>query len=97
MVVILLMVICRNPSLGFVTKTRACKVAGQEGTSRIMLHAPGSAREYEGIDPHTPKGTPTLGIGVLVDSRMFKAIVGVKTQWIKELFISLESYWNLDV
>ncbi len=92
MVVILLMVICRNPSLGFATKTRASKVAGQEGSPRIMSHAPGSAREYEGIDPHTPKGTPTLGIGVLVDSRMFKAIARVKTQWIKELFISLESY-----
>jgi len=24
-----------------------------------MLHAPESARECEGIDPHTPKGTPT--------------------------------------
>jgi hypothetical protein len=23
-----------------------------------MSHAPGSARECEGIDPHTPKGTP---------------------------------------
>jgi hypothetical protein len=57
-----------------------------------MSHAPGSARKYEGIDPHTPKGTPTLGIGVLVDSRMFIAIAGVKTQWIKELFISLEIY-----
>jgi hypothetical protein len=33
---------------------------------------PGSARECEGIDPHTPKGTPTLGVGVLVDSRMFR-------------------------
>jgi len=47
----------------------AYKVAGQNG---VMLHAPGSARECEGIDPHTPKGTPTLGVGVPVDSRMFK-------------------------
>jgi hypothetical protein len=37
-----------------------------------MLHVPGNAREWEGIDLHTLKGTLTLGIGVLVDSRMFK-------------------------
>jgi len=33
-----------------------------------MSHAPRSVREYERIDPHIPKGTPILGIGVLVDS-----------------------------
>ncbi len=63
---------CRNPSLGFATKARRCKVAGQEGSLRVMPHAPRSARECEGIDPHTPKGTPTLGVGVLMDSQMFK-------------------------
>jgi len=51
------------------TKAMAYKVAGQEG---VMPHAPGSARECVGIDLHTPKGTPTLGVRVLVDSRMFK-------------------------
>jgi len=38
-----------------VTKTRACKVAGQEGTPRITSHAPRSAKECEGMNPHTPK------------------------------------------
>jgi len=73
--VILLVVIssyCRNPSLGLVTKAKGCKVVGQEGSLKVMLHVPGSARECEGIDLHTPKGTPTLGIGVPVDSRMFR-------------------------
>jgi len=37
-----------------------------------MSHVPGSARECERIDPHTPKGTPTLGVGVLVDSQIFR-------------------------
>jgi len=37
-----------------------------------MSHAPESAKECEGIDLHTPKGTPTLGVGVPVDSRMFR-------------------------
>jgi hypothetical protein len=36
-----------------------------------MSHVPGSVRECEGIGPHIPKGTPTLGIGVLVDFQMF--------------------------
>jgi len=35
-----------------------------------MPHAPRSARECEGIGPHTPKGTPILGVGM--DSWMFK-------------------------
>jgi len=51
-----------------VTKARGCKVTGQEGSPGIIPHAPKSARECEGIGPHTPKGTPTLGIGTLVDS-----------------------------
>jgi len=59
---------CRNPSLGFATKVKGCKVAGQEGSPEVMLHALESARECEGIDPRTPKGTPTLGVGVPVDS-----------------------------
>jgi len=31
-----------------------------------------SARECEGIDLHTPKGTLTLGVGVSLDSQMFR-------------------------
>jgi len=54
------------------TKARGYKVVGQEGRPGVMLHAPGNARECEGIDPHTPKGTPTLGIGIPMDSRMFR-------------------------
>jgi len=41
---------------------------GQEGSLGVLLHALGNARECEGIDPHTPKGTPILGVGVPVDS-----------------------------
>jgi hypothetical protein len=63
---------CCNLSLGLATKARACKVASQEGSPKVRPHAPKSARECEGIDLHTPKGTPTLGVGISVDSRMFK-------------------------
>jgi len=31
-----------------------------------------SVREYEGVNPHTPKVTPTLGNGVPVDFRNFR-------------------------
>jgi hypothetical protein len=37
-----------------------------------MPHAPRNVKECEGIDPHTPKGTPTLGVGVLMDFQMFR-------------------------
>jgi hypothetical protein len=57
-----------NPSLGLATKAKGCKVAGQEGSPGVMLHALESAKECEGIDPHTPKGTPTLGVIVPMDS-----------------------------
>jgi len=32
----------------------------------------GSVKEYEGMNLHTPKTTPTLGDGVLVDSENFR-------------------------
>jgi hypothetical protein len=63
---------CRNPSLGLATKARACKVAGQEGSPGVMLHAPRSVGKCEGMNPHTSKGASTLGIGVTVDFRIFR-------------------------
>jgi hypothetical protein len=48
----------RNPSLGFATKAKACKSAGQQGRLGVTFHVPGSAKECEGMNPHTPKGTP---------------------------------------
>jgi hypothetical protein len=41
---------------------------GQEWILGIKFHAPGSVGECEGMNPHTPKWTPTLGVGVLMDS-----------------------------
>jgi hypothetical protein len=59
-------------TLGSRPKQRACKNAGQEGSPGITFHAFGSAKECERMNPHTPKGTPTLGVGVPVDSRVFR-------------------------
>jgi hypothetical protein len=38
----------------------------------VTFHVLGSARECEGMNPHTPKWAPTLGVGVPMDSRIFK-------------------------
>jgi hypothetical protein len=58
---------CRNSSLGLATKVKACKGASQEGSSGVTCHARGSVGECEGMNPHTPKWTPNLGVGVLMD------------------------------
>jgi len=63
---------CRNLSLGFTTNARVYKVVGQEGSPRFTPHALWSVRKCEGMNPHTSKGASTLGIGVLMDSRIFK-------------------------
>ncbi len=89
---------CYDPSLGFATKARGRKVAGQEGSPGVMPHALGSARKCEGIDPHTLKGIPTLGVwspnGL---PNLQSTIAKVKTQWFEDFFISLKSYSNIDV
>jgi len=62
-------------ALGSRPRQRGCKVADQEEKARESHHIlPGmfeSVREYEGVNPHTPKATPTLRDGVLVDSQNF--------------------------
>jgi len=55
--------------LGLRPRQGGCKVVGQKVSPGDMPHALGSAKKSEGIDPHTPKGTPTLGIRV---HRMFR-------------------------
>ncbi len=46
---------CRNPNLGLAIKAKVCKGAGQKGSPRVTSHAPRSAKECEGINPHIPK------------------------------------------
>jgi len=68
------------------------RLQAKKGAPGVILHALGSARECEGIDPHTPKGIPTLGVGVSVGFPNFqRAIARVKTRWLEDLFISLEN------
>jgi len=63
---------CRNPSLELTTKARACKGAGQKGSSWVTSHAPRSAKKCEGMNLHTPKWIPILGVGVLINFQIFR-------------------------
>jgi hypothetical protein len=81
-----------DPNLGLATKARAYKVTGQEGSPIIMPHAPRSVRKCEGIDPYTPKGTPTLGVGISVDSQMFRGwLQGSKPNGLKSYLYNWKS------
>ncbi len=62
----------RNPSLGLVTKAKGLQGCGPRGSPRVTSERPESAGECEGVSLHTPKATPKLGEGVLVDSRNFR-------------------------
>jgi len=81
-----------NSSLGFTTEARACKVAGQEKSLRVTPHAPENVGKCERMNPHTPKGASTLGVGWNPDGvpNFQKVITGVKTEWIEEFLISLK-------
>jgi hypothetical protein len=46
---------CRNPSLKLATKASAYKSVSQEGSPGVTFHAPGSAKECEGMNLQTPK------------------------------------------
>jgi hypothetical protein len=55
-------------------------------------------KECEGMNPHTPKWTPMLRVGVPKGLPNHQSMIaGVKTPCLKEFFISLESYWSVDV
>jgi len=45
---------------------------GPRGKLRVTLHALGSVRKCERMNPHTPKGASTLRVGVPMDFEIFK-------------------------
>ncbi len=47
--------IYHNHSLGLMTKTKGCKVAGQKKDPGFTSHAPKNAKECERMNTHTPK------------------------------------------
>jgi hypothetical protein len=85
-------------ALGSRPRQGGYKVAGQEGGPGVTSHALGSGKECERMNPHTPKWTPIVRIGVSNGLPNFQsAISRVKTHWFEEFFILLENYWNVDV
>jgi hypothetical protein len=60
--------VCRNPSFGFAIKAKGLQGCMPRESPRVTSHTLDSVRKCEGVNPHTPKATPTLGDGVPVDS-----------------------------
>jgi hypothetical protein len=58
-------------------KPKGCPGVKARGSPGVTSHTPGSVRKCEGVSPHTPKATPTLGDGVPVDSQNFRE----RLQW----------------
>jgi len=61
-----------NLALGLRLKQGFTTLRAKKEARESCRMLPRSAKECERIDPHTPKGTPTLGVGVPMDSQMFK-------------------------
>jgi hypothetical protein len=63
---------CHNLNLGLATKAKAWKGACQKGSPGVTSHVPGSVKKCEGLNLHIPKWAPTLGVGISMDSRIFR-------------------------
>jgi hypothetical protein len=49
-------------------KARACKGVGRKGSARVTLYAPKSVGECKGMNLHTPKWAPILGVRVPMEA-----------------------------
>jgi hypothetical protein len=88
---------CCNLSLGLATKAKGLQGCGLRRKPGVTQHTPGSVRRCEGMNPHTPREFHFGSWSPSGLPHFQKAIWGVKTQWLEEFFISLESSWNADV
>jgi hypothetical protein len=83
-----------DPNFGFATKAKAWKSVGQECNPRITFALSrmwGTEPTCSQMDSHFESWNP-YGI-----SNFQRDISRAKTHWIKELFISLDFFWNVDV
>jgi hypothetical protein len=55
-------------ALGSRPRQKGLQGCGSKRSPRVTLHVPESVGECEGMNPHPPKASPTLGNGVSVDS-----------------------------
>jgi hypothetical protein len=63
---------CHNPNLGFTTKAKACKGAGEEWVRESHFMLSGVQESVREWTPSTLKWTPTLVVGIPMDFRIFK-------------------------
>jgi hypothetical protein len=54
------------------TKARGLERCRLKMQPKNHIHILGSVGECEGMNPHIPKWAPTLGVGVLMDSQIFR-------------------------
>jgi hypothetical protein len=59
-------------ALGLRPRQKGLQGCGPRENPGVTSHIPESVRKCEGVNPHTPKATPTLGDGVPVDSKNFR-------------------------
>ncbi len=59
-------------ALGLRPRQKGLQGCRPKGSPGVTSGTPGSVGKCEGVNPHTPKATPTLGDGVPVDSRNFR-------------------------
>jgi len=91
-----------NLNLHVVTLTlglrpRQDKKARQDGDPGSTSYALGSAGECERMSPHTPKATPTWGVGVSKDSWIFsEQLQGSKPINLKRSLYHWKANWNID-
>jgi hypothetical protein len=90
-------VFCHNLNLGLATKTKACESAGQEWTWESHFMFSKVQESWKNEPPHSQVNSHFGSWSPNRFLNLQKVIVGVKTHWIEEIFISLESSWNIDV
>ncbi len=81
---------CRNLNLGLGAKARVCKRLGQERDPGMWERCENELSHSQ-VNSHVENWSP----GGL--SKFQRLIARVKTPCLEEFFISLESYWNVDV
>jgi hypothetical protein len=87
-----------NPSFGRVTKAKGLQGCGSRESPRVTSHTPGSVGKCEGVNPHTPKATPTLEDGISVDFRNFRErFQGSKLNDLWRSLYYWKSSWNVNV
>jgi len=87
----------RDLNLGLTIKARFCKSVSQEWSwePHFML-----SKFWESVREWTPTFWTELPFGSWSPDGLLsfqRAIVGAKTHWVENFFISLKSSWNLDV